>query len=119
MKTIVAGPNPAESKGVVLFVHGFPETAASWKEYILHYAAAGYHVLAPDMRNVNNSMAESGTLSFDLLSDDLLSLVTSTGHDKATAVFVFFMFWEALWSLLPLSSSPVSRLLWSDTTGAP
>ncbi|CAE7193355.1 yfhM [Symbiodinium necroappetens] len=86
LKTIVAGPNPAESKGVVLFVHGFPETAASWKEYILHYAAAGYHVLAPDMRNVNNSMAESGTLCFDLLSDDLLSLVTSTGHDKAIVV---------------------------------
>ena len=59
LNTIVAGPPAAESKGVILFSHGFPETAASWKDYILYYAQQGYHVRAPDLRNVNNSLAKN------------------------------------------------------------
>ena len=71
---------------MMLFVHGFPETAASWKEYILHYAAAGYHVMAPDMRNVNNSMGVSGAVSFELLSNDLFAILEHTGQDKVARV---------------------------------
>ena len=82
LKTIVVGPPAAESKGVMLFLHGFPETAASWKGYILHYAAEGYHVLAPDTRNVNNSIGENAALTLELLSDDVLALLKFTGQEK-------------------------------------
>ena len=87
-QAITAGPAPAESKGVIVFCHGFPETARSWLPYISHYAAAGYHVLAPDLRNVNNTVAPNNNndLSLDLLADDLLAVVKSTGQEKAIVV---------------------------------
>jgi hypothetical protein len=34
----------------VLFLHGFPELAYSWRKVMLPLAAAGYHVFAPDQR---------------------------------------------------------------------
>jgi pimeloyl-ACP methyl ester carboxylesterase len=85
-RVIIAGPPAAESKGVILFAHGFPETAASWKHYLLHYAALGYHVIAPDLRNVNNTVAASAAMSLDLVADDLSLLIQSTGQRNAIVV---------------------------------
>ena len=85
IRTIMAGPTPGASKGVMIFVHGFPENSKGWKDYLLYYAAAGYHVLAPDMRNVNASMTSSTHMTLDLLADDLQALVKSTGQ-KAIVV---------------------------------
>src|SRR5262245_24935062 len=34
----------------VLLLHGFPELAYSWRKVLLPLAAAGYHVIAPEMR---------------------------------------------------------------------
>jgi pimeloyl-ACP methyl ester carboxylesterase len=34
----------------ILLLHGFPELAYSWRKVMLPLAAAGYHVIAPDMR---------------------------------------------------------------------
>ena len=86
LHTIVAGPPAAESKGVILFAHGFPETAASWKDYILYFAQQGYHVRAPDLRNVNNSVAKNMDGSMDMLADDFLGVLRSTGQSKAVIV---------------------------------
>lgn len=86
LNTIVAGPPAAESKGVILFSHGFPETAASWKDYILYYAQQGYHVRAPDLRNVNNSLAKNMDCSMSVMADDLLGVLQSTGQSKAIVV---------------------------------
>jgi pimeloyl-ACP methyl ester carboxylesterase len=86
LKTIVAGPPAAESKGVILFAHGFPETAASWKDYILHFAAMGYHVRAPDLRNVNNSQSATTEMSLDLIAEDFLGVLKSTGQSKAVII---------------------------------
>src|SRR5579871_5666843 len=35
---------------LVLFLHGYPELAYSWRKVLLPVAAAGYHVVAPDQR---------------------------------------------------------------------
>ncbi len=35
---------------LVLLLHGMPETAYSWKDYLKPLGDAGYHVVAPDMR---------------------------------------------------------------------
>ena len=86
LKTVVAGPPAAESKGVILFAHGFPETAASWKDYMLHFAAEGYHVRAPDLRNVNNSQSASTHQTLEMISDDFLGVLKSTGQSKAVIV---------------------------------
>jgi pimeloyl-ACP methyl ester carboxylesterase len=34
----------------ILLLHGFPELAYSWRKVMLPLAAAGYHVIAPEMR---------------------------------------------------------------------
>src|SRR5215475_10571207 len=34
----------------VLLLHGFPELAYSWRKVMLPLSAAGYHVIAPDLR---------------------------------------------------------------------
>jgi hypothetical protein len=38
------------ARPAVLLLHGFPELAYSWRKVMLPPAAAGYHVIAPDMR---------------------------------------------------------------------
>ena len=41
-----------ETKGrpCLLLLHGFPELAYSWRKVMVPLAAAGYHVVAPDLR---------------------------------------------------------------------
>src|SRR2546423_11546538 len=39
----------------VLLVHGFPELAYSWRKVMPAIAAAGYHVIAPDLRGYGRS----------------------------------------------------------------
>ena len=34
----------------ILLLHGFPELAFSWRKVMPALAAAGYHVIAPDLR---------------------------------------------------------------------
>ena len=49
MHTLEAGFETRGRPGVLL-LHGFPELAYSWRKVMPSLAAAGYHVMAPDMR---------------------------------------------------------------------
>jgi pimeloyl-ACP methyl ester carboxylesterase len=40
----------SQGRPAVLLLHGFPELAYSWRKVMLPVAAAGYHVIAPDLR---------------------------------------------------------------------
>ena len=40
----------ARERPLVLLLHGFPELAFSWRKVMLPLAAAGFHVVAPDLR---------------------------------------------------------------------
>ena len=40
---------------LVVLVHGWPESWYSWRHQIPAIAAAGYHVIAPDMRGYGKS----------------------------------------------------------------
>ena len=52
---LTAGEGP-----LVLLVHGFPELAISWTAQIEALAAAGYRVVAPDMRGYGASALTEG-----------------------------------------------------------
>src|ERR1700722_11525574 len=41
----------------ILFVHGFPDTAYTWRKQMQAVAAAGYRAIAPDMRGCGGSSA--------------------------------------------------------------
>jgi alpha-beta hydrolase superfamily lysophospholipase len=41
----------------ILFVHGFPDTAYTWRKQMQAVAAAGFRAIAPDMRGYGGSSA--------------------------------------------------------------
>ena len=41
----------------VLLVHGYPELAYSWRKQMVPLAAAGYHVIVPDLRGYGRTRA--------------------------------------------------------------
>ena len=51
MHVLEAGFESAD-RPAVLLIHGFPELAYSWRKVMLPLAAAGYHVIAPDLQRL-------------------------------------------------------------------
>ena len=41
----------------ILFAHGFPDTAYTWRKQMQAVAAAGFRAIAPDMRGYGGSSA--------------------------------------------------------------
>jgi pimeloyl-ACP methyl ester carboxylesterase len=73
-----AGPDD----GPLLFLlHGFPEYWRAWKDYILPFAAAGFHVIAPDQRGYNLSEKPKDIAAYDLdqLAADIFGLADRWG----------------------------------------
>lgn len=78
---------------LVLFLHGFPEIAYSWRKVMLPLAAAGYHVVAPDQRGYGRTTGwdadyDADLTSFSMLNTvrDALALVNALGYRSIPAV---------------------------------
>ena len=80
---VEAGDGP-----LVVLLHGFPEFWYSWRHQIPALAAAGYRVVAPDMRGYNDSEKPEGYDSYlgQALSGDIVGLITACGEERATIV---------------------------------
>jgi pimeloyl-ACP methyl ester carboxylesterase len=77
----------------VVLLHGFPELAYTWRHQLLPLAAAGFHVIAPDLRGYGRSVATAVTFDDDLLPysalnrvSDILGLVRALGYEKVAAI---------------------------------
>jgi pimeloyl-ACP methyl ester carboxylesterase len=77
----------------VLLVHGFPELAYSWRKVMLPIAAAGYHVIAPDLRGYGRTDGTDVRFDDDLTPwrtlnevTDMVALVTAFGYRTVAAV---------------------------------
>ena len=79
----------------VLLLHGFPELAYSWRKVMPPLAAAGYHVVAPDLRGYGRTTGWRA--SYDSVDDlrefrmlnavrDQLGLLHALGKQNAAAV---------------------------------
>ncbi|WIV66533.1 alpha/beta fold hydrolase [Natrialbaceae archaeon AArc-T1-2] len=81
---VAAGP---EDGPPVVLLHGFPEFWYTWREQLPALAAAGYRVLAPDMRGYNRSEKPHGIDVYRLptLADDVAAFVR-TVNDAAHVV---------------------------------
>jgi pimeloyl-ACP methyl ester carboxylesterase len=77
---VEAGDGP-----LVLLLHGFPEFWYSWRHQLPALAAAGFHVLAPDLRGYNESDKPRGVDRYrlELLAADVAALIHHTGHPRA------------------------------------
>ena len=72
----------------IVFVHGFPELAYSWRHQLPAVAAAGYRAIAPDMRGYGRSSRPEAIEDYDIvhLTDDLLGLLDEIGEERAVFV---------------------------------
>src|SRR5215471_19141797 len=77
---VEAGDGP-----LIVLLHGFPEFWYGWRLQIQPLAAAGFHVVAPDMRGYNLSSKPDGAAAYDssLLADDIRGLIQERGASSA------------------------------------
>jgi pimeloyl-ACP methyl ester carboxylesterase len=114
MHTTTTGQGPT-----VLLLHGFPDTHIVWRKQVGVLAAAGFRVLAPDLRGYGRSDAPGGIYDYTLekLRADVLGLLDALKIQKATLVGHD---WGALigWQLAALAPQRVERLV-ALSTGHP
>jgi pimeloyl-ACP methyl ester carboxylesterase len=80
---VEAGEGP-----LVVLLHGFPEFWFSWRFQIPALVAAGFRVVAPDMRGYNLSSRPSGVAAYrgDILAGDIRDLIRERGAESAHVV---------------------------------
>ena len=80
---VEAGEGP-----LVVLLHGFPEFWFGWRLQIAPLAAAGFRVVAPDMRGYNLSSRPTGVAAYDTgrLAADVRGLVKQLGSEPALLV---------------------------------
>src|SRR5580658_6674881 len=59
----------------VLFLHGFPELAYSWRKVMVRLAEAGYHSVAPDQRGFGRTTGWDSRYEADLTPFSTLTMV--------------------------------------------
>jgi len=69
----------------VIFCHGFPELAFSWRHQLAACAAAGRWAIAPDQRGYGLTSRPEAIADYDMehLTDDLIGLLDHLGVEKA------------------------------------
>jgi pimeloyl-ACP methyl ester carboxylesterase len=83
----------APGRPCLLLLHGFPEIAYSWRKIMAPLAAAGFHVVAPDLRGYGRTTGWSANYDDDLRPfhplnpvRDALGLLAALGYREAVAV---------------------------------
>jgi pimeloyl-ACP methyl ester carboxylesterase len=73
---------------LVLLLHGFPESWYSWRHQFAPLAAAGYHVVAPDMRGYGKSDAPAAIEAYNQVEvvNDIIGLIGALGYDNAVVI---------------------------------
>jgi pimeloyl-ACP methyl ester carboxylesterase len=104
---VEAGTGP-----LVVLLHGFPEFWYEWRHQIPALAAAGFRVVAPDLRGYNRSAKPAGIGSYRLeeLVRDVAGLIRYLGAERAA---VAGHDWGGLiaWYLAMLRPEVVDRLI--------
>lgn len=79
---LAAGP---EDGPLMIFVHGWPEQALSWRHQLPFFAAMGIRAIAPDMRGYGRSSvyAQHDDYRLELIVEDMLELLNSLKRESA------------------------------------
>jgi soluble epoxide hydrolase / lipid-phosphate phosphatase len=82
---LAAGPQDGP---LVVFVHGWPELAISWRHQLPVLAGLGFRVIAPDMRGYGRSTVHPGTQDYaqEHIVADMIELLDALGHERAVWV---------------------------------
>jgi pimeloyl-ACP methyl ester carboxylesterase len=73
---------------LVVLCHGWPELSYSWRHQIPAIAAAGFHVVAPDMRGFGRTSAPADIDAYSIFDTvgDMVALVAALGAKHAAIV---------------------------------
>jgi pimeloyl-ACP methyl ester carboxylesterase len=73
---------------LVVLCHGWPELSYSWRHQVPALAAAGFHVVAPDMRGFGRSSAPADVAAYTIFDTvgDMVALVAALGQTQATII---------------------------------
>ena len=92
MHVLEAGSDQPD-RPLLLLLHGFPELAFSWRYLMPGLAAAGYRVIAPDLRGYGRTTGwddryEAELSDFRMLNlvRDVIGLMHALGHKEAASV---------------------------------
>lgn len=82
---LTAGPDDAP---LMVFVHGWPEQALSWRHQLADMADAGWRAVAPDMRGYGHSATYDTHAAFsqEEIVADMIELIDHLGADRAVWV---------------------------------
>ena len=82
---LAAGPADGP---IIIFVHGWPELAISWRHQLPCFAALGYRAVAPDMRGYGRSTIyeRHEDYALELVVADMIGLLDAFGVEKAVWV---------------------------------
>ncbi|KAH5241435.1 hypothetical protein HBI42_194280 [Parastagonospora nodorum] len=69
----------------LIFLHGWPDIAETWKHQLKYFAEKGYRVIAPDMRGYGGSSAPSDKrgYSLEVMVPELVEFAEHLGISKA------------------------------------
>lgn len=82
---LACGPDDGPA---LIFVHGWPELAISWRHQLPVFAALGFRAIAPDMRGYGRSTVYSRHEDYALINavGDMLALLQALGRERAVWV---------------------------------
>ena len=82
---LAAGP---ANGPIIIFVHGWPELAISWRHQLPSLAALGFRTVAPDMRGYGRSTVyqRHEDYALELVVGDMIGLLDALGVEKAVWV---------------------------------
>jgi pimeloyl-ACP methyl ester carboxylesterase len=70
-------PPSVQERGVILLIHGFPQTSYQFRHVITPISDAGYRVIAPDYRGAGSSSKPPGGYEKSQMAEDLYTLIRS------------------------------------------
>ena len=73
---------------LIIFLHGWPELAVSWRHQLGCFATLGFRVIAPDMRGYGYSSVpvRRQDYALELVVQDMIELIDHLGRDAAVWV---------------------------------
>lgn len=83
VETVALQYDEVGSGAAVVLIHGFPLNRRMWQPQLPALAAAGYRVIAPDLRGFGASPAGNGPWTMDTLADDIVALLDTLQIEQA------------------------------------
>jgi len=75
----------ARDAPLIIFLHGWPELAVSWRHQLPFFAGLGFHAVAPDLRGYGRSRVHAGHADYavEQIVGDMLELLAHLGRERA------------------------------------